>query len=113
MRTLILDVAVKTQGVGPIEETLKWGQPSYQTAQSKSGSTIRIDARKGGGYALYFHCQSGLVPTFREIYGDRLLFEGNRAILFEADEVPDAALLRHCIAMALTHRLAKRTRRAG
>ena len=39
LRRLILDVAAATQGVGPLEETLRWGQPSYLTAQSGSGST--------------------------------------------------------------------------
>ncbi len=43
LRRLILDVASSTEGVGPVEETLRWGQPSYLTAQSGSGSTIRID----------------------------------------------------------------------
>lgn len=113
LRALIFDVAAETKGVGRIEETLKWGQPSYLTAETKSGSTIRIDAHKDGGYAAYFHCQSGLVPAFREIYGDTLRFEGDRVILFEADEAPPNGPLRHCIAMALTHHLTKRKRRAG
>ncbi len=46
LRRLIFDVANKTEGVGEIEETLKWGQPSYLTPQSKSGSTIRIGREK-------------------------------------------------------------------
>lgn len=43
LRRLILDTAKRTNGVGPLEETLKWGQVSYLTTDSKSGSTIRID----------------------------------------------------------------------
>jgi hypothetical protein len=43
LRRLILDTAATTTGVGALEETLKWGQPSYLTAATKSGSTIRID----------------------------------------------------------------------
>ena len=42
LRKLILDTAASIEGVGPIEETLKWGQPAYLTSQSKSGSTIRL-----------------------------------------------------------------------
>ena len=54
------------EGVGPLTETLKWGQPSYLTQESGSGSTVRIDRlKKGDGYAIYFHCQSGLVDEFR------------------------------------------------
>jgi hypothetical protein len=43
LRRLILDTASKTTGVGALEETPKWGQPSYLTTSTKSGSTIRID----------------------------------------------------------------------
>ena len=60
LRRLIFDTAKTTTGVGALEEALKWGQPSYLTTESKSGSTIRIDQLKAeaGGYALYFHCQT-------------------------------------------------------
>ena len=60
LRKLIFDTAKTTSGVGALEETLKWGQPSYLTTESKSGSTIRIDQVKAeaGGYAVYFHCQT-------------------------------------------------------
>lgn len=113
LRKLILRTAAATPGVGVLTETLKWGQPSYLTMASGSGSTIRIDATKNGGTAMYFHCHSGLVPQFRELYDGVLKFEGKRAILFGMhDEVPEDAL-GHCIALALTHHLAKAKRRAG
>ena len=85
LRRLILDTAKATQGVGALEETLKWGQPSYLTSESKSGSTIRIDQVKAepGQVAVYFHCQTNLVETFRELYPE-LRYEGNRAILLDA-----------------------------
>ena len=41
LRALIFDVAAKTDGVGALDETLKWGEPAYLT-RSKSGSTIRL-----------------------------------------------------------------------
>lgn len=109
LRRLILDTAKATKGVGALEETLKWGQPSYLTPETKSGSTIRIDQVKAepGQYAVYFHCQTNLVETFRELY-PQLRYEGNRAIVLGAeDKVPEAAL-RHCVALALTYHLGKR-----
>ena len=109
LRRLIFDTAKTTKGVGALEETLKWGQPSYLTAETKSGSTIRIDQVKPvpGQYAVYFHCQTHLVETFRELYPE-LRYEGNRAILLGAeDKVPEAEL-RHCVALALTYHLGKR-----
>ena len=109
LRRLILDTADTTEGVGALEETLKWGQPSYLTAESKSGSTIRIDQVKAeaGRYAVYFHCQTDLVETFRELYPE-LRYGGNRAILLDAGEKLPEAALRHCIALALTYHARKR-----
>jgi Domain of unknown function (DU1801) len=110
LRRLIFDTAKTTKGVGALQETLKWGQPSYLTPETKSGSTIRIDQVKStaGQYALYFHCQTDLVETFRELYPREFSYGGNRSILLNAqDEIPEAAL-RHCVALALTYHLNKR-----
>ena len=106
LRELVFDVAAKTEGVGPLTETLKWGQPSYLTEETKSGTTVRIDRlKKAGGYALYVHCRSGLVPRFRDLYGDTFRYEGKRALLFGIDARLPLAELRHCIGLALTHHL--------
>jgi hypothetical protein len=113
LRRLIFDTAKATKGVGVLQETLKWGQPSYLTPETKSGSTIRIDRVKStdNRYAVYFHCQTDLVETFRELYPTKLRCGGNRSILLNAaDRLPEAAL-RHCVALALTYHLRKR--RAG
>ena len=114
LRRLIFDTAKATKGVGALEEALKWGQPSYLTPESKSGSTIRIDQVKAapGQYAVYFHCQTDLVETFRELY-PKLSYSGNRAILLDAEEKLPEAELRHCVALALTYHLRKRKGRVA
>ncbi len=112
LRRLILDTARTTEGVGKIEEALKWGQVSYLTRETKSGSTVRIDqvkcaANRAHHYAVYFHCQTDLVATFRELYPE-LNYGGNRCIMLDAaEDLPEAAL-RHCLALALTYHLNKR-----
>ncbi len=110
LRALIYEVADATEGVGALQETLKWGQPSYLTPETKSGSTVRIDAVKAnpGMVAAYFHCQSGLVPAFREQYGDELNLQGNRAILIGPEDDVPADILQRCLALALTHHLRKK-----
>ncbi|MEM8685875.1 MAG: DUF1801 domain-containing protein [Pseudomonadota bacterium] len=110
LRALIFRTANATDGVGPLEETLKWGQPSYLTPKTKSGSTIRIDQRKKtpDAYAVYFHCQSGLVALFKELYADKLEFDGKRAILLDVKTPLPEEPLRHCVALALTHHLRKK-----
>ncbi len=115
LRRLIFDTAKTTEGVGPLQETLKWGQPSYLTPETGSGSTIRIDQVKSTANqcAVYFHCQTDLVATFRELYPAELRYGGNRSIHLNAeDEIPEMAL-RHCLALALTYHLNKRKAARG
>lgn len=109
LRRLILETASDTEGVGPVQETLKWGQPSYLTARSKSGTTIRIDQVRAvpGRYAIYVHCQTSLIETYRELYPDALAYEGDRAIVFDCKKDVPQDILRHCIALALTYHLRK------
>jgi hypothetical protein len=109
LRELVFDTAEKTAGVGRLTETLKWGQPSYLTEETGSGTTVRIDRLKAGdGYAVYFHCQSGLLGQFRELYPATFKYQGKRAILFASDDCVAARELCHCIALALTHHSRKK-----
>ena len=111
LRQLILETAASTSGVGTLEETLKWGEPAYVTSQTKSGSTVRIDCKKSNPkqYAMYFHCQTNLIETFRRLFPREFKFEGNRAIVFdETDTVPTDSLA-FCISVALTYHLKKPT----
>lgn len=104
LRQLILETAAEMPEVGELEETLKWGQPAWLTSKSKSGTTIRIDQiGDGDQYALYVHCQTSLLATWRDIHGDDLQYTGNRGLIFDAqDDLPEAAV-RTCIAQALTY----------
>ena len=62
---------------------------------------------------VFFHCQTDLVETFRELYPKELSYGGNRSILLDAkDPIPEAAL-RHCVALALTYHLRKRKAAPG
>ena len=114
LRRLIFDTAKATKGVGALEEALKWGQPSYLTTETGSGSTVRIGRDKAidGQVAIYFHCQTDLVATFRELYPDKWSYGGNRCILLNVEDKLDETALRHCIALALTYHLNKRNARA-
>jgi hypothetical protein len=113
LRELVFETARTTPGVGALTETLKWGQPSYLTRETGSGSTVRIDQLKTGeGYAIYFHCQSGLVGQFRALYPDTFRYHGERAILFGLDEPVPTSELGHCIALALTHHARKKRSRS-
>ena len=101
LRGLILNVAAQTPAVGPLTETLKWGQPAYLTAQTKSGTTLRIGQPKTGGCAIYAHCATTVISRYAAMFSDLDQIEGNRAVHFKtlADIVPDRLplLIRHAL----------------
>ncbi len=101
LRKRILNVA-KECGAGPVSEELKWNEPSYIT---NNGSTIRIDwkPKYPAKLFLFFHCQTRLIETFKELYGDRFSFEGKRAIVFDINDDIPTQELEHCISLALRY----------
>lgn len=102
LRQLVLETAKELDSVKIVEETIKWGEPSYLT---KSGSTIRMDWKKSKPekYAMYFHCKTKLVDTFKELYKDKFEFDGNRAIIFNTNDRVPVNELKHCISLSLTY----------
>lgn len=102
LRNLVLETAKEIDGISKLEETLKWGEPSYLT---KHGSTIRMDwkSKSPNQYAMYFQCTSRLVETFKMVFKNTLNFEGKRAIIFKiGEEIPKEAL-KYCIKSALIY----------
>ncbi len=104
LRTLILEVALSMDEVGELEETLKWGQPSYIPSKTKSGTSIRIDAdtQFGLDYALYVNCKTNLVENWRELY-PAFKYGSNRSVHFSVAEELEKEKVNHMIAMALTY----------
>ncbi len=101
IRSLILKVADENN-LGAVEETFKWGEPSYLV---NGGSTIRIDwkPKEPDVVKVYFHCQTSLLETFKELYQDELEFDGKRAIVISLDMDIDKCPLDHCIELALRY----------
>lgn len=108
LRQIVLETAASTPGTGEIVETLKWGQPSYLTVRPKSGTPIRLDAHNVAQeqIGLYVHCQTSLIDTFRQLYPG-LTYEGNRAIILDAQRDLPLEALRDFIALALTYHRTK------
>lgn len=106
LRDLILESASEIEHISELEETLKWGEPSYIV---KKGSTIRMDwkPKTPNQYAMYFNCNTSLVETFKVIFGDLFRYEKNRAILFDLHQEIPKKELKECIEMALKYHLLK------
>jgi len=105
LRQLVFEVAAERPEVGPLEETLKWGEPAYLTPVTRSGSTLRMDwkPRAPDVCALYFNCQTTLIETFRSLFPETFSFEGNRALLLPLSEPLLEDAIKTCIAAALTY----------
>ncbi len=110
VRRLILRIAAEDPRIGPLDESLKWGQPAYRPRRARTGTTVRLGALRDepDHYGVFFHCQSGLIARFRDLYADRLGFQADRAIVLSIIGERDDAALGHCLTLALTHHL-KRT----
>ncbi|NRB10295.1 MAG: DUF1801 domain-containing protein [Rickettsiaceae bacterium] len=110
IRELIFTTANDISSVGTVEETLKWGEPSYVTSETNSGSTIRLGWHKKSPdqYAIYFNCNTKLIYMFKQRYGDIFKYGGNRSILFNVNDIVPTTELKDCIAMALTYKLNKK-----
>ncbi len=105
LRKLILNIANELQ-LGKVDETIKWGELSYQV---KNGSPLRLDwkTKTPEQYYLFFHCQTKLVDTFRELYSDSLTFQGNRAIVLNINEALPEKVIRHCLELAMQYKSIK------
>jgi hypothetical protein len=105
LRQLIYETAASIEEIGKLEETLKWGEPSYLTPKSKSGSTIRIAWKESYGerYSIFFKCTANLVPAFRDRYPQTFKYGGNRSIDFNSNDDVPVKELKQCIALALTY----------
>jgi Domain of unknown function (DU1801) len=105
LRELILRTGASTEGVGELEETLRWGEPAYVTVETGSGSTVRIGWKQSRPteYAIYFNCQTTLVESFRAIFPNEFRYEGNRAIVFDESERVPTKALEFCVTTALTY----------
>lgn len=107
LRRLILDTVRDNPAIGPLEETLKWGEPAFLTSATGAGTTVRINRHKKSAdqYAFYVNCRTDLIERYKQLYGDQLTFDGNRAVVFDISAQLPVDPVRHCIAMALTYHL--------
>jgi len=112
LRGLIHEVAEESNEITHLEETLKWGEPSFVT---KNGSTLRMDWKEKtpNQYALYFQCTSRLVDTFRLVFEHTFQYEGKRAIIFQLDQKIPELELKECIKASLTYHDVKKLMTLG
>ncbi len=106
LRDLVLTTA-STDGIASVEEALSWGEPAY--LPGRVGTTVRIGWDKvTGDCKLLVNCQTSLVEAWRHRFGDRLTFEGNRAVRVPVGLPLDKVALSICIADAFMYHSRKK-----
>lgn len=111
LRELIRNVAEEVN-LGEVEETLKWRESSYLV---KYGGAVRIDwkPKTPDQYYPFFHCQTKLVDTFRELYSGSLEFQGNQAIVLNVNEPLPEKVIMHCVELAFRYKRIKHLPQLG
>ncbi|MEJ8475914.1 DUF1801 domain-containing protein [Roseibium algae] len=112
VRSLVFQVAEGRNEIGLITETLKWGQVSYLTEVTKSGTTLRLAPVKKrlNHFGLYVHCQTQLIERSRDIFSVEAAqgvfeFEKNRGLILECGKPLPVTALSLFINHALTYHL--------
>ncbi|SMX44254.1 DUF1801 domain-containing protein [Octadecabacter ascidiaceicola] len=104
LRAMIYEIG-KTLPVGRIEESTKWGQPSYATPDTNLATPIRLGLSKAGDPAIFTHCQTTVMNDFRALAPPDMAFDGNRAVHLPTDSALNLDELAPLIRAALTYRL--------
>jgi hypothetical protein len=105
VRELVFETAAAIESVGPLTETLKWGEPAYLTRATSSGTTIRLGRSRSSERecAVLFNCRTTLIDDFRSQFPDVFAYEKNRALILDTGKPLARAPLSTCLGMALTY----------
>jgi len=110
LRKLIFEVSKENDQIGLLDETLKWGQPSYLPETKNVGTTVRIHwlRSRPDQFGMYFNCNTKLILQIKRKFGSTFKYEGKRAIIFDKTAVLPVAELKECIEMAFLYHYNKK-----
>ncbi len=105
IRTILFHAAADQSVVGPLTETLKWGEPAYLTAASKSGTTVRLAWKPAtpAHLSVLLNCRTTLIEKLRTIYPTTFHYQGTRAALVALDAPLPEVALDHLARLAQTY----------
>ena len=105
VRELVFETAAAHPAIGVVVESLKWGEPAYRPARARVGTTVRLGISPGapGACAVFVHCKTRLMASYRDLYPEVFDFEGERALILDLGAPLPAEALKRCLALALTY----------
>lgn len=94
IREVILDAA-QNADIGPVTESLKWGQPAWRPERPRTGSTLRLNwsVDQPETIALFVDCKTTISAEMFAAYPDEFSYETNRAMRLQLGaEIPKSAI---------------------
>ena len=102
-RLKIFRISGEAEGIGPLTETLKWGEPAYLTEAPKTGTTLRL-GQIGGRAAVMVPCSTTIIEDARAVFGEQPEFSGKRGLILGGER----QVFDYVINAALTYHIRKR-----
>ncbi len=104
IRGWVFELAGEIDGVGPVTESLKWGEPAWRP-RSGSGTTIRADWKPDtpDQVMIFFDCKTDLIDRTRALLSPDIKTEGNRAIILPLDQPLPEHAIKTALGWALTY----------
>ncbi len=93
--------------LGTLDETLKWGQPSWRPKRPRTGSTLRADWRPDAPerLTLFVDCKTDLAARMADLYPDLPANDGRRAIALNLNDPLPEQPIAHLAQMTFTYHL--------
>lgn len=111
LRQMVLTRGAEFAQIGPVEEVLRWGQPSFVTPERRAACSLRVGPSGGAGFGLFVHCQTNLIDRFKSSVGQGFVTQGTRAVVFEDEDFEPGPVMQ-LIGWALTYHLSPRAAEA-
>lgn len=95
-RALFHGVA-EARAIGPLEESLKWGQPAWRPVRPRTGSTLRLGWSEGqpDRLSLFVDCKTDLALRLKVTHPDLPFNDERRHIAVSLDTpLPEEAVIR-------------------
>lgn len=108
-RTIFQTIA-QENNIGPLGESLKWGQPAWRPEKPRTGSTLRMEWSPASPdqLCLFVDCKTDLAERMRDLYPELPANDGRRRIAITlGKDLPEQALA-HLAQMTFTYHRAKR-----
>ena len=87
MRALFFEVA-EAADIGPLEESLKWGQPAWRPKRARTGSTLRLNwtSHTPDELSAFVDCKTDLAAQMLTRFPESCGNDGRRCLTFPMDD---------------------------